>query len=314
MTNELHKQFSDARTIVKVLIDDVTDYATLITFLDWQGYDWRDEETDFGDDIDLHLDFYKIANGYVQSGKYKNMAVFIDILTHTFALGQYEVPAVDAVESFYGEDEEGTVHSFETFDEFLEKYILIGSDEDLDELAERTAERLAVLDLFDELGDDSEEFKRTVFGEDGSYSSVKVNRDGMTFNVSNGITFNGKDGKLTDDELALEQLKKIFNLDDTDYDEDDYEFESDDEETDDKIQYQSVPFNLVEQVLDATEQEDDSQELIVFTNNGQTYLFSNVTKFTTTTTGFKFTYEGKMTGATREATFNNTSVSGFALK
>lgn len=262
MTNELHKQFSDARTIVNVLIDDVTDYATLITFLDWQGYDWRDEETEFGDDINLHLDFYDIAQGYVQSGKYKNMAVFIDILTHTFAIGQYEVPAVDAVESFYGKDEEATVYSFKTFDEFLEKYILIGSDEDLDELAERTAERLAVLDLFDELGNDYEEFERTVFGEDSSYSSVRVNKDGMTFNVSDGITFNGKNGKLTEDELALEQLKKIFDLADTEYDDDDFELEPTDEETDDKIQYQSVPFRLVKQALDETQEE--TREKITF--------------------------------------------------
>ena len=30
MTNELHKQFDNQNTIAKVLIDDVTDYATLI--------------------------------------------------------------------------------------------------------------------------------------------------------------------------------------------------------------------------------------------------------------------------------------------
>lgn len=54
-------------------------------------------------------------------------------------------------------------------------------------------------------------------------------------------------------------------------------------------------------------------ELIVFTNNGQTYHFNGVTNFRPTTTGFAFTYLGKATGVTREAVFNNTSVSGYAL-
>lgn len=54
-------------------------------------------------------------------------------------------------------------------------------------------------------------------------------------------------------------------------------------------------------------------ELVVFTNNGQTFLFKQVTNFTNTTTGFKFSYTGVMTGVTRNAVFNNTSVSGYAL-
>lgn len=250
MTNELHKQFDDKQTIVKVLIDDVTDYVTLITYLDWQGYNWSDEEFDSGEDIDLHLDYYEIAKGFVESGKYKNMAVFIDIFTHTFIIGKYDASKVDVVEQFYGEEQEGTIYSFKTFDEFLEKYILIGSDNDLDELAERTAERLV---------------------NEVAYSYV--------------------------------------------LDEDGFDFEPDSAEASEQIQYQSVPAShiLYSQTLDALK-DKEGKELIVFTNNGQTYLFSNVTNFTTTTTGFKFTYEGKMTGETREATFNNTSVAGFALK
>lgn len=55
------------------------------------------------------------------------------------------------------------------------------------------------------------------------------------------------------------------------------------------------------------------KELIVFTNNGQTYHFSEVANFRPTTTGFSFTYTGKATGITREAVFNNTSTAGFAL-
>lgn len=54
-------------------------------------------------------------------------------------------------------------------------------------------------------------------------------------------------------------------------------------------------------------------ELIVFTNNGQTYLFNEVEDFKPTTTGFSFTYVGKATGVKRKAVFNNTSTSGYAL-
>lgn len=250
MGNELHKQFDNQHTIVKVLIDDITDYATLITYLDWQGYNWRNEEVGFDEDIDLHLDYYDTAKGFVESGKYKNMAVFIDIFTHTFVIGKYDAHKADVSEQFYGEEQEGTVCSFKTFDEFLEKYILISSDNDLDELAERTAERL------------------------------------------------------------VNEVADYYSLD-----EDKFDFEPDNEEASEQIQYQSVPSShiLYSQTLDALK-DKEGQELIVFTNNGQTYLFSNVTNFTTTTTGFKFTYEGKMTGATREATFNNTSVAGFTLK
>ena len=55
------------------------------------------------------------------------------------------------------------------------------------------------------------------------------------------------------------------------------------------------------------------QELIVFTNNGQTYIFHNISNFRPTTTGFSFTYMGKATGVAREAMFNNTSTAGYAI-
>lgn len=54
-------------------------------------------------------------------------------------------------------------------------------------------------------------------------------------------------------------------------------------------------------------------ELIVFTNNGQTYFFKNVTDFKPTTTGFSFSYTGVATGVTRKAMFNNTCTAGYAL-
>ena len=54
-------------------------------------------------------------------------------------------------------------------------------------------------------------------------------------------------------------------------------------------------------------------ELIVFTNNGQTYHFVEVEDFKPTTTGFSFTYTGKATGVTRKAVFNNASTAGYAL-
>lgn len=56
-----------------------------------------------------------------------------------------------------------------------------------------------------------------------------------------------------------------------------------------------------------------SKELIVFTNNGQTYHFNNVTDFRPTTTGFSFKYHGKATGIDRDAMFNNTSAAGYAI-
>lgn len=54
-------------------------------------------------------------------------------------------------------------------------------------------------------------------------------------------------------------------------------------------------------------------ELIIFTNNGQSFNFKQVTDFKYTTTGFTFSYIGDSTGVTRKATFNHTSVSGYAL-
>lgn len=55
------------------------------------------------------------------------------------------------------------------------------------------------------------------------------------------------------------------------------------------------------------------QTLVVFTNNGQTYHFYGVENFKPTTTGFTFEYTGKATGVIRQATFNNTSVAGYAI-
>lgn len=55
-------------------------------------------------------------------------------------------------------------------------------------------------------------------------------------------------------------------------------------------------------------------ELIVFTNNGQTYFFNNVSDFKPTTTGFSFNYVGKATAVKRSSMFNNTSTAGYALK
>ena len=57
----------------------------------------------------------------------------------------------------------------------------------------------------------------------------------------------------------------------------------------------------------------EKMELIVFTNNGQTYHFFEVTDFKPTTTGFSFTSTGKATGVTRKAVFNNTCTAGYAL-
>lgn len=54
-------------------------------------------------------------------------------------------------------------------------------------------------------------------------------------------------------------------------------------------------------------------ELIVFTNNGQTYYFAGVEDFKPTTTGFAFDYVGKATGVKRHAVFNNTSAAGYAI-
>lgn len=54
-------------------------------------------------------------------------------------------------------------------------------------------------------------------------------------------------------------------------------------------------------------------EVIVFTNTGKTYHFTNVTSLTPTTQGFEFEYTGEATGVTRHASFNYTSVSGYAI-
>lgn len=59
--------------------------------------------------------------------------------------------------------------------------------------------------------------------------------------------------------------------------------------------------------------EEKKQELIVFTNNGQTYHFKDVEEFHPTTTGFSFTYFGRTTQKTQKAVFNNTGVAGYAI-
>lgn len=55
------------------------------------------------------------------------------------------------------------------------------------------------------------------------------------------------------------------------------------------------------------------QELIVFTNTGNTYYFANVTDLKPTTNGFKFKYTGVASGKVRTATFDNTATSGYTL-
>ena len=55
------------------------------------------------------------------------------------------------------------------------------------------------------------------------------------------------------------------------------------------------------------------KQIIVFTNNGQTYMFDNVSDFKPTTKGFSFEYTGNATGVKRTAVFNSTSACGYAL-
>ena len=54
-------------------------------------------------------------------------------------------------------------------------------------------------------------------------------------------------------------------------------------------------------------------EIIVFTISGKTYNFKNVENLTPTTQGFEFDYTGMATGVKRHASFNYTSVAGYAL-
>ena len=56
------------------------------------------------------------------------------------------------------------------------------------------------------------------------------------------------------------------------------------------------------------------KELLIYTANGRVFKFSNVWKFMPSSQGFTFNYRGAATGADREATFNHTSVAGYALK
>ena len=54
-------------------------------------------------------------------------------------------------------------------------------------------------------------------------------------------------------------------------------------------------------------------EIIVFTSSGKTYNFKNIENLTPTTQGFEFDYTGVATGVKRHASFNYTSVAGYAL-
>ena len=54
-------------------------------------------------------------------------------------------------------------------------------------------------------------------------------------------------------------------------------------------------------------------EIIVFTSSGKTYNFKNIENLTPTTQGFEFDYTGATTGVKRHASFNYTSVAGYAL-
>ena len=54
-------------------------------------------------------------------------------------------------------------------------------------------------------------------------------------------------------------------------------------------------------------------EIIVFTSSGKTYNFKNIENLTPTTQGFEFDYTGVTTGVKRHASFNYTSVAGYAL-
>ena len=54
-------------------------------------------------------------------------------------------------------------------------------------------------------------------------------------------------------------------------------------------------------------------ELIIFTNAGKTFMFSNISNFRHTTQGFKFDYIGLSTSKERTAEFNYASVAGYAI-
>lgn len=89
-------------------------------------------------------------------------------------------------------------------------------------------------------------------------------------------------------------------------------------DTDTKYELYDFMDNIAEDDEDGMPKEEeemveDSMELVVFTNNGQTFLFKNVTDFTTTTTGFRFIYTGASTGVRRTGVFNNTSTAGYAI-
>lgn len=53
-------------------------------------------------------------------------------------------------------------------------------------------------------------------------------------------------------------------------------------------------------------------EVLVFTNEGKTFMFKNVSEFRPTTQGFEFIYVGEATKETRKVNFNYTSVAGYA--
>ena len=53
--------------------------------------------------------------------------------------------------------------------------------------------------------------------------------------------------------------------------------------------------------------------ITIFTNMGRTYFFKNISNFTHTTQGIRFSYVGVSTNIERVCEFNNTSMSGWAI-
>lgn len=54
-------------------------------------------------------------------------------------------------------------------------------------------------------------------------------------------------------------------------------------------------------------------ELMVYTNEGKTYHFKDVTDFAHTTQGFSFVHIGVSTGVKRTTVFNYTCVAGYSI-
>lgn len=57
----------------------------------------------------------------------------------------------------------------------------------------------------------------------------------------------------------------------------------------------------------------NKKEVIVFTNQGKTFKFRNVTNISYKTIGFSFDYEGESTGKKRHIEFFFNSTCGFAV-